>query len=139
MRGYFEWSAELEEGKAIKQPHFIQGSTPILAAAAIYVARPVEGGWSLSSAIITREARDASGEVHDRMPVFLSPDLYSRWLDPEKLSSEAAGNALLQSALEVSAGIAATVTTFEVDRRLNNTRTVNPFDSGLIARGCDAQ
>lgn len=42
----------------------------LLASAAIYTARRLGDGWILSTAIIPREAHDASGEIHDRMPVF---------------------------------------------------------------------
>ena len=36
--------------------------------------------------IITRSARDVSGEIHDRMPVFLTPDVWEQWLRPAKIS-----------------------------------------------------
>ncbi|TFB53436.1 hypothetical protein E3N94_14715 [Cryobacterium sp. Sr3] len=32
-------------------------------------------------------ARDASGEIHDRMPVFLTPDVWDQWLRPRKIFS----------------------------------------------------
>ena len=31
--------------------------------------------------VVTREARDASGEVHDRMPVILAPGDWAEWLE----------------------------------------------------------
>ncbi|WP_082544095.1 SOS response-associated peptidase family protein [Sanguibacter sp. Leaf3] len=58
------------------QPHCIHGPGP-LAADGLYAARKDEasGELALTYTIITREARDASGEVHDRMPTFLLSDL----------------------------------------------------------------
>lgn len=64
MLGYYEWTGE----KGNKQPHFIR-SDELLAAAGMYTSHPTEdGGWRREFVIITREARDASGEIHDRMP-----------------------------------------------------------------------
>src|SRR4051812_26622790 len=58
MRGYYEWEGE----PGHKRAHFIHGQQPLLAAAGICTARKVDDDWVLSTAIITREARDASGE-----------------------------------------------------------------------------
>ena len=69
MRGYYEWQEIELDGKKVKQPHFIHGPGDLLAAAGIYTARKVNDEWVVSTAIITREGKDASGDVHDRMPV----------------------------------------------------------------------
>ena len=93
MRGYYEWTGD----KGDKQPHFIHGDGPILAAAGISTARKEErrDEWVVSTAIITREARDRSGELHDRMPAFLTPDVWDEWLNPHKLESDAEKEHLL--------------------------------------------
>ena len=132
MTGYYEWSAEFDGGKEVKQPNFIHGSSGLLAAAGIYTARPVDGNWVFSTAIITREAREASGEIHDRMPVFLSTDAYDEWLGPEKLDSDSEKEGMLALLVSVSDGVSGTITTYEVDRRVNSTRSVDPFDRGLV-------
>jgi putative SOS response-associated peptidase YedK len=132
MRGYYEWSELEENGKKLKQPHFIHGESSALAAAGIYTMRKVDGVWAVSTAIITREARDASGEVHDRMPVFLTPDAYDEWLSPEKLATEAEREGMVSLLQDISGSIASTITTYEVDRRVNNSRTVDPQDPDLI-------
>lgn len=131
MRGYYEWTGAPGD----KQPHFIQaqGGAPILAAAGLATARKVDGEWSVSTVIITREARDASGEVHDRMPAFLSRAAYDEWLAPVKLASDADTQRMLDMLGAVSAEVAASLTSHEVDRRVNNSRTVDPADPGLIA------
>jgi putative SOS response-associated peptidase YedK len=133
MRGYYEWSEFEHDGKKLKQPHFIHGPSRLLAAAAIYAVRKVDDEWVVSTAIITREARDASGEVHDRMPVFIGDDLYDEWLNPAKLATDPEREHLLALLHEASGTIASTITTYEVDRRVNSSRTADPLDPGLIA------
>ncbi|HTL42529.1 MAG TPA: SOS response-associated peptidase [Pseudolysinimonas sp.] len=138
MRGYYEWTERATTGaKPVKIPYFLHGQTPMLAAAGLATARKVPdaaGGdeWEVSTAIITREARDASGEVHERMPAFLTPDQFDRWLDPEKLTDEARRDELLAMLDSASTKVAASITTYEVDRRVNNSRTVDPQDATLI-------
>jgi putative SOS response-associated peptidase YedK len=132
MRGYYEWAEIEEDGKKVKQPHFIHGNADTLAAAGIYTARKVDDEWVLSTAIITREARDASGEVHDRMPVFITPDIYDEWLSPQKLGTDAEREGILSLIHSVSDQVASTITTYEVDRRVNNSRTVDPLDPSII-------
>jgi putative SOS response-associated peptidase YedK len=133
MRGYYEWSELQQNGKAVKQPHFIHGEPDLLAAAGIYAVRKVNGVWVVSTAIITREARDASGEVHDRMPVFLVPGVYDEWLSPAKLETELDRDHLLSLLDVVSDRVASTVTAYDVDRRVNNSHTADAQDAGLIA------
>jgi putative SOS response-associated peptidase YedK len=133
MRGYYEWSEIELDGKKAKQPHFIHGTSNTLAAAGIYTARKVDDRWVVSTAIVTREARDASGEIHDRMPVFLTADIWDEWLNPQKLATDAEREHMLSVLQDVSNNVASTITTFEVDRRVNNSRTVDPLYAGLIA------
>jgi putative SOS response-associated peptidase YedK len=133
MRGYYEWTERAGTGdKPVKIPYFLHGEEPLLAAAGIATARKVDGEWQVSTAIVTREARDASGEVHERMPAFLTPDLYGRWLDSEKLTDEGERDDLLAALQSVSTEVASTVTAYEVDRRVNNSRTIDPVDPTLI-------
>jgi putative SOS response-associated peptidase YedK len=127
MRGYYEWTGEAGH----KDAHFIHGDG-ILAAAGLATARRVGDGWEVSTVIITREARDASGEVHDRMPAFLpAGDVRDEWLHPGRLDAE--GTERMLSMLQsVSTEVAASMTEYEVDRRVNNSRTVDPADPTLI-------
>jgi len=127
MRGYYEWTGE----PGHKQAFFLHGEQPMLAAAGIYTARKVGDEWEVSTSIITREARDASGEVHDRMPVFLHRDVWDEYLDPEKLDEE--GKRRMVALLDAeSEKVASTIESHEVDRKVNNTRTVDPEDPSLI-------
>ena len=40
------------------------------------------GAWLLSATIITTNAADAVGRIHDRMPVVVHADDWETWLDP---------------------------------------------------------
>ncbi len=126
MSGYFEWE-DREDGK---QPFFIHSDDAgTLAAAGLYAARKEGEEWKVTFTIITREARDASGEIHDRMPVFLTPDVRDQWLSVEKLTGKESALAMLEDA---SAAIAKTITTYPVSRRVNNVRTLTRTDETLI-------
>jgi putative SOS response-associated peptidase YedK len=134
MRGYYEWEDIIgTDGKTLKQPHFIHGEGDVLAAAGIYSARKVNDEWVISTAIITREAKDASGEVHDRMPVFLTPKYFDEWLNPVAFTTDAEREHTVSILEVVSEGVASTITTYEVDRRVNNSRAIDPLDATLIA------
>jgi putative SOS response-associated peptidase YedK len=114
MNGYYEWEATANG----KQPHFIQNNS-LLAAAGLYEPRKQpDGSWSLTMTIITREAKDASGEIHDRMPVFLTPDTYDDWLLPGKADKED----LLAMLDHASLAMASTMHTYPVSKRVNSVR-----------------
>lgn len=110
MNGYYEWTEREVSGKSVKIPHFIHGPG-LLAAAGIYTARKVGEDWEVSTSIITREARDASGELDDRMPVFLEPEVFDRWLEPLKWDDGQKDDAL-KMLMTVSHEVAATITTY---------------------------
>jgi putative SOS response-associated peptidase YedK len=125
MTGYYEWQQQSDG----KQPYFIHADVDVLAAAGLYSVRKENDDWQVTFTIITREARDASGEVHDRMPVFLQPDLWTQWLDPQKVT---APDALLHLLDRSSTSVARSITTYPVARTVNNSRTLDPADPSLI-------
>lgn len=86
MTGYYEW-VEMDDGK---QPYFVHatGGELLHAAGLTTAEQNSDGEWDVSFTIITREARDAAGDVHDRMPAFLDEDLISDWLTPGKLEKD---------------------------------------------------
>ena len=86
----------------------------------------------VTSTIVTREARDAGGEVHDRMPVFLTDEAVAEWPIPGKLGGEQK-DPLLAQLDEVSTAMAAELVTVPVDRQVNNVRTLDRTDPSLIA------
>jgi putative SOS response-associated peptidase YedK len=85
--GYYEWKD--------KKPFYIfktNGGT--LALAGIYElwrdaevpedALSADTGlaWLWTAAVITTQATDDVGQIHDRMPMIIEPDLWADWLDP---------------------------------------------------------
>jgi Uncharacterized conserved protein len=134
MIGYYEWTGP----KGDKQPHFIHGDG-LLAAAGLTWTMDVAGERRRVFVVVTREARDASGEVHDRMPAFLTRDLWDEWLNPAPLTvdgdtaaSRANREHLLGELDNASQLIASTMRTHEVDRRVSNSRTAPANDASLI-------
>lgn len=132
MTGYYEW-VEVDDGG--KDPFFIHHPDgELLHAAGLTAARKSEDGegWDVTFTIVTREARDAGGEVHDRMPVFLTEEAVGEWLAPGKLEAEQK-DPLLAMIDEVSATVASRLETYAVDRQVNNVRTLDRTDPSLIA------
>lgn len=134
MLGYYEWTGT----KTPKTPHFLHGDD-LLAAAGLTWHVNVDGERTRCFVVVTREARDASGEVHDRMPAFLTRDLWDEWLNPVSLTvkgdtgaSRANREALLAELVSSSDIVAGTVREHIVDQRVNNSRTADPHDPGLI-------
>lgn len=136
MIGYYEWTG----AKGDKQPHFIHADDDaLLAAAGLTWTTEIDGQRRRVFVVVTREARDSSGEVHDRMPAFLSRDLWDDWLNPASLTVHGDTAASKSNRLELldeldasSSALAATMRTHEVDRRVNNSRTVDMRDPTLI-------
>ena len=82
--GYYEWRKEEVEGSAkpIKQPYFLSPEGGPLVMAGLYEFWKGPDGWVSSTTIITTEASDELGWVHDRMPMTVPPDSWDDWLDP---------------------------------------------------------
>ncbi|GLY84590.1 hypothetical protein Airi02_025190 [Actinoallomurus iriomotensis] len=81
--GYYEWQVT---GDGVKQPHFIRPADGgILVMAGLYAvwrSPDAPGGRLLSCTILTTEATDDLGRIHDRMPMLVEPDRFDAWLDP---------------------------------------------------------
>ncbi len=91
--GYFEWyptEAVDAKGKPRKQPFFIRPADGgVLAMAGLYeiwrdpsVAEGQPGMFRWTCTVITTDATDDLGHIHDRMPLMVSPQRWSDWLDP---------------------------------------------------------
>ncbi len=121
--GYYEWTIGHENGREVRQPHFIHDPGHGLAMAGIVRAwrSGVGDRWALSAAIITRDAHVAPGEVHDRMPACLTPEAYEAWLaedsDPGEMKE-----LLEQTSLEV----AHELEHYPVSRRVNSSDNDGP-------------
>jgi putative SOS response-associated peptidase YedK len=92
--GYFEWyptSQLTKAGKPRKQPFFIRPQDGgVLAMAGLYEIwrdptreddDPERFRWTCT--VLTTEAEDAVGHIHDRMPLSVDPERWAAWLDPE--------------------------------------------------------
>ncbi|MGO2521018.1 MAG: SOS response-associated peptidase [Microbacterium sp.] len=131
MTGYYEWVEAADGGK---DPFFIHHPDgELLHAAGLTAARKSEDGesWDVTFTVVTREARDAGGEVHDRMPVFLTDEAVQEWLVPGKLEAEQK-DPLLAQLDAASMTIAGQLVTVPVDRKVNNVRTLDRTDPSLV-------
>src|ERR1700748_275929 len=90
--GYYEW---ITEEKA-KKPFYIYGTDGgILAFAGIYelwrnslVPEDHEDAWYWSASIITTQATDEIGRIHDRPPMVIAQETWPDWLDPANNDKE---------------------------------------------------
>lgn len=86
--GFYEWRGEKKKGK--RQPFYIRPREGMLAMAGLYEiwrdpTRPDDDPhaflWTM--VILTTDAADQLGEIHDRMPMLVGPDQWQDWLDPD--------------------------------------------------------
>lgn len=134
MTGYYEWQEALEDGKKVKNPSYVHApGDELLLAAGLLAFHRQDGDeqWRTTFTIITRTGEDAAGEVHDRMPVFVTPASWNTWLAPEKLEKDQVGDVLDLLDVE-SRAVASTLRTRPVSRAVNNVRTLDRRDAGLI-------
>lgn len=93
--GYYEWYSQEaavdspRKGRPRKQPYFIRSrGGGILPMAGLYEFwrdpnAPADADpWLWSCTVITTEAADELGRIHDRMPMLVEPQNWNRWLDP---------------------------------------------------------
>jgi putative SOS response-associated peptidase YedK len=91
--GYYEWyptSRTTKAGKPVKQPFFIRPADGgVLAMAGLYEIwrdptraddDPERFRWTCT--VLTTQAEDSLGHIHDRMPLMVERDRWSQWLDP---------------------------------------------------------
>jgi putative SOS response-associated peptidase YedK len=117
--GYYEWytptDSEVErtaKGKPIKQPYFIHPADgSILAMAGLYEwwhdpALPEDdpGTWLRTTTVITTSATDDLGMIHGRMPMYVQPDRWGAWLDPDPRPAREILDLLIPSSPRLAAG-----------------------------------
>ncbi len=86
--GYFEWKGQSPN----KQPYFIRDPAGhLLMFAGLWEGwrESPEAEWVHTFTVITGEPGKVSGDIHDRQPVILPPDLWAVWC--EASPSDAAG------------------------------------------------
>jgi putative SOS response-associated peptidase YedK len=111
-RGIVPADGFYERRRADRQSFFVtpRDGSP-LALAALYdwwrdPAQP-EGdpAWLLTATIVTQPAQGAMVPVHDREPLYLTPDCYDEWLDPATPGGPALLAAAQAAATTVAAGL----------------------------------
>jgi putative SOS response-associated peptidase YedK len=90
--GYYEW---ITEEKAKKPFYIYRADGGILAFAGIYelwrnslVPEDHEDAWYWSASIITTQATDEIGRIHDRTPMVIAPENWPDWLNPANNDKE---------------------------------------------------
>ncbi|MGF1482456.1 MAG: SOS response-associated peptidase [Cyanophyceae cyanobacterium] len=78
--GYYEWQRQQDK----KQPYYFQlAQGQLFAFAGLWDSwQSPDGETIVSCTILTTAASQQVSPVHDRMPVIVSPDFYSQWLNP---------------------------------------------------------
>lgn len=127
--GYFEWypTSELTKaGKPRKQPFFIRPRDGgVLAMAGLYEIwrdptrdddDPERFRWTCT--VITTDAEDSLGHIHDRMPLMVERERWGRWLDPT-----ASGEALLDLLTPAAPG---ELEAYPVSAAVSNVRNNGP-------------
>jgi len=103
--GYYEWyetQHEIKGGKTPKfkkQPFFIKPKDgSVMAMAGLYEVwkdptrdddDPERFRWTCT--VLTTEATDEVGRIHDRMPLLVTPDRRTAWLDPQTPKDQLSG------------------------------------------------
>jgi putative SOS response-associated peptidase YedK len=102
--GYYEWYLPTSPdapvgkgGKPLKQPFFIHpadGSSLAMAGLYEWWRDPTREdddpqAWRLTCTVITTEASDSVGRIHDRMPMTIARKDWQAWLDPARGADEA--------------------------------------------------
>lgn len=103
VSGFYEWTGP----KGSRSPHAVFGPEPLLPLAGLYSwwrePSASEGtGWHLTATILTRASAGVMGDLHDRMPVFMSDELLLEWLDPDTEGDQLLVDAVSEAALPIS-------------------------------------
>ncbi len=129
--GYYEWqTAAGLGGRVRKQPFFMYPRDGgVLAMAGLYELwrvpdRPADDpdAWLWTATIITTQATDEFGHLHDRMPMIVERGNWAQWLDPARTGPDDLSGFLVPAA---SAGLDVRA----VSPAVNNVRNNGP---GLI-------
>jgi putative SOS response-associated peptidase YedK len=132
--GYYEWQAAGEGSGAARQPFYIyRKDGGILAFAGIYELwrdpslPPGDQGWLWTASIITTEAADEIGKIHDRTPMIVPDERRADWLDPAVSDRDMLLAAMRPAVFSGAGGLAS----HPVATAVNSVRNNGP---GLIAR-----
>lgn len=114
--GFYEW----QPTAGGKQPHFIKPlGVEYFGFAGLLEHADGPDGPEASFAILTTAANDLMQPIHGRMPVILSPQAYSAWLDPGVTGSELLREIAGQYPSEL-------MTAYKVGRAVGNPKSQGP-------------
>lgn len=124
--GYFEWMP-VEGDKKKKQPYFIHPEDGgVLAMAGLYEfwkdrtrADDDPLKWLVTCTVITTDAEDELGHIHDRMPMMIERERWAEWLDPMLTDTREASRLLIPAQ-------AGRLTADPVSTDVNNVRNNGP-------------
>jgi putative SOS response-associated peptidase YedK len=124
--GYYEWQTEGKE----KKPFYIYRTDGgILAFAGIYelwhdkaLPDDHENAWYWSASIITTDAPDEIGKIHDRTPMVIPRGDWADWLDPANKEKEH----LLTTMIPATSAGAGGLTSHRVAPIVNSVRNNGP-------------
>nr|WP_203416553.1 SOS response-associated peptidase [Jiangella ureilytica] len=135
--GYYEWQRGSGSGR--KQAFFIHPPRGRLAMAGVFdwwrddsVPAEDPARWVLSASVLTTTPAPELAHIHDRMPVFLTPDAVPDWLD--RGNDDAAS--LLDLARSSAGRVGAELIARPVGPEVGNVRNNHP---GLMAEYVPAQ
>lgn len=121
--GFYEWRGE-KKGK--KQPFFIHPREGMLAMAGLYEIwrdpdRPDDDpdAFLWTATILTTDATDDVGQIHDRMPMLVAPQNYAAWLDPSTSDPDQLFDLLTPA-------VPGTLDAYPVSTEVNNVRNNGP-------------
>lgn len=128
MDGYYEWMpAETPKGR--KTPFYMhrEDGRPLFMAGLWSAWHPgPDTDPQLTCTIITTDAVDALGRVHDRMPLAVAEADWDRWLDPDR----PAPTELLTAPPDISAIAMREVSTLVNNVRNNGPELIAPVEPG---------
>jgi putative SOS response-associated peptidase YedK len=131
--GYYEWYLPTSPdapvgkgGKPLKQPFYIHpadGSSLAMAGLYEWWRDPTRddddpAAWRLTCTVITTEASDEVGRIHDRMPMTIAPADWAAWLDPT--------HGAVESALLLRPAAAFPLEAYPVSTAVNSVRNNGP-------------
>ncbi|RKS71765.1 putative SOS response-associated peptidase YedK [Actinomadura pelletieri DSM 43383] len=127
--GYFEWytlqqdpaDGEKKAKKPQKQPFFIRPNDgAIMAMAGLYeLWKSPEDEWVWTCTVITTNAPDDLGRIHDRMPMIVERDRWDAWLDPALTDTEEVHGLLVPA-------MAGTMDAYPVSKAVNSVKNNGP-------------
>jgi putative SOS response-associated peptidase YedK len=130
--GYYEWQVATDKAtdKKVKQPFFIYPADGgVLSFAGIYelwrdgsVPPDHEDAWLWTASIITTDAPDEIGKIHDRTPLMIARESWEDWLDPANKDKEL----LMAMMLPATSSSAGGLTSRPVSTVVNSVRNNGP-------------